>query len=309
MVDEAKPSAASCPDLEQWSAYVEASAQERLNNSLGEHLSRCDHCFSAVAVLEHSLASTDGEQEVTPPDLQRRAAASGKRPERRLFWYAAAAAAAMVLLGSWYANRQEGDNLIPAGEQLAEQPVPIDRVFGFAQERDDDQLRHCLVVFAGFEDQSSALPGWSQDLFDHIDTGRTRRMEGTVLGKRYLASRVDSPQLFARSILQQVDADVDLRRYDNDGADLAADSGDDDGVVDYVFLVLSGQAGSLLHGTGVTTGLGLERVFASADRAHDGDPVRVLPGATWGCVVREGTLESTAKAMADGFQASSEARP
>ena len=156
MADEARHSSAACPDLEQWSAYVEAPAQERIGSPLGEHLSRCDRCFSTVAALEQSLSSDEGEQEVTPPQLLHRAAAPGKRQARQFNWYAAAAAAAIILLGAWYANRQESDSLKPAREQLAEEPGTSDRVFGFARRGEEPVAPlHSLVVFAGFGEGES----------------------------------------------------------------------------------------------------------------------------------------------------------
>ena len=42
---------------------------------------------------------------------------------------------------------------------------------------------------------------------------------------------------FAREIIEAVDADVDFSRYDNDGPDGVPNSGDDDGYVDYIFIV------------------------------------------------------------------------
>ncbi len=297
MVDEARPNSTACPDLEQWSAYVEASVEERMDSPLGEHLSRCDHCFSTVAALEQSLSSTDeAEQEVTPPDLLRRAAASGMRPARRLYWYAAAALA-VILLGSWYANRQERDNLIPAGEQLTEQPVTGDGVFGFAgkgEESVSGQL-HSLVVFAGFgEGESSAPPGWGEQEL----TGAATGVLGTVLPRRYTVASTDSLASFTLDILRQVDGDVDLQRFDKD----------DDSNVDYVFLVLSPEAASLLSPNEVRAGIGIGEDFHSSDPARNGGTVRIRADAAWGCVVREGTMEQTATAMAKGYRASMDTR-
>ncbi len=46
---------------------------------------------------------------------------------------------------------------------------------------------------------------------------------------------------FARDLLQRADATVDWRRYDNDGPDGVADSGDDDGAVDIAVLLQPGS--------------------------------------------------------------------
>ena len=309
MADEVTDSSGVCPGLEQWSAYADGSADEPARGVLQQHLSRCDRCFATVAALRQALseaAVAAATAASTPPELLRRATAPRPQSRPRMYRYAAAAVVAVVLLGAWYAQRQRGR--VDEGEPVAAAPVAEERVFGFAPDTQSVQQRsHALVVFAGFEGESSQPPGWSSQLFDHKYTGGIP-MAGTVLPKRYLAAKVDSPPRFVRAVLEQADVDVDLRRYDNDGPDRKADSGDDDGAVDYVFLVLSARAAALFADDDAAAGIGTDEAFLSADRTRDGDPIRLLPGGEWGCAVREGTLESTARAMADGFQASVEAQ-
>ena len=121
---------------------------------------------------------------------------------------------------------------------------------------------HVLVVFAGFQDEHTPVPTYADDLFavdqpgslahyyDTMSFGQLQ-VEGTALPRRYRASQPAAAYLaaaagekgrygdFVGEILQQVDADLDLSRFDNDGADLQAGSDDDDGRVDYVFILLS----------------------------------------------------------------------
>ena len=74
---------------------------------------------------------------------------------------------------------------------------------------------------------------------------------------------------FAREIIEAVDADVDFGRYDNDGPDGVPNSGDDDGYVDYIFIVSASAPTGFIVGdaTGVAQ-LGLYSDFVTQDRAH-----------------------------------------
>ena len=82
---------------------------------------------------------------------------------------------------------------------------------------------------------------------------------------------------FVREILVAADADVDFSRYDNDGPDGVPASGDDDGFVDLLILVLPEVPENLLRGptTGIA-GLGFDQPFITDD-SGPGGAVRVDP--------------------------------
>jgi hypothetical protein len=52
-----------------------------------------------------------------------------------------------------------------------------------------------------------------------------------------------------QEVLQQADDSLDFRLYDNDGPDGVPDSGDDDGVVDYLFILFNSVPSGFLIGT------------------------------------------------------------
>ena len=61
----------------------------------------------------------------------------------------------------------------------------------------------------------------------------------------------------ALEIIQDLDVDTDLGRYDNDGPDGLPNSGDDDGYVDFLFIVMrSTPPGSLSEKQLVSPGWG-----------------------------------------------------
>jgi len=88
--------------------------------------------------------------------------------------------------------------------------------------------------------------------------------------------------------LRKADADIDFARFDNDGPDGVPDSGDDDGVVDAVFIAMSSVPANFLLGsaTGIRglqlSGDGRGGEFVTNDPGAAGTPVaqlRVIPGA------------------------------
>ena len=93
---------------------------------------------------------------------------------------------------------------------------------------------------------------------------------------------------FAREVIEAVDADVDLGRYDNDGPDGVANSGDDDGYVDFIFLVSASAPTGFIteEATGVAQ-LGLGSDFVSQDRANAAAPF--------------GSAQTTVPCSADGL--------
>ena len=144
---------------------------------------------------------------------------------------------------------------------------------------------HALVIFAQFRDEAPgdvAVPAYAPDLFDpdlpgslthfyHSMSFGQLTVEGTVLPKRYTSDQPAAAYLpmepdepgrygqFVLEILRQVDQDVDFARFDNDGPVGIPNSGDDDGVVDYVFVcVRSTPYGFLLRAATGVAGLGFD---------------------------------------------------
>lgn len=154
---------------------------------------------------------------------------------------------------------------------------------------------HALTIFAHFADEGGvgrAVPSFAAEIFTEQPGSLTHfyremsrgqfELTGEVL-PRWYASRSNAEAYatggfgrFAREVLQAVDADVDLGRYDNDGPDGVPNSGDDDGAVDFVFIVsASAPSGFIIkEATGVAE-LGLGSDFVSQDRAHRGGSIRV----------------------------------
>ena len=158
-----------------------------------------------------------------------------------------------------------------------------------------------LAVFARFRDESDgseAAPEFAGRLFDaevpgsltHFYNEMSRGqflLTGTALPRvytsrdaaaSYLTNSGNSGQFgrFVREILDAVDADTDLSLYDNDGPDGLPNSGDDDGYVDFLFVVARSTPTGFILGqaTGVA-GLGLREDFVSGDRGPLGSFIRI----------------------------------
>ena len=180
-----------------------------------------------------------------------------------------------------------------------------------------------LVVFAQFEDEAPApVPASATALFDpdhpgsfthfyHTMSFGQLQVQGTVLTRRYVSSEPRAAYLarnrkeygqysrFALEILRQVDTEIDLGQFDDDGPDGVSDSGDDDGVVDYVFInLLSTPQNFLLGGATGKAGLGFESEYNSADRTLLGDPIRLSGTIAHGAILQEGTFAQTVGSMA-----------
>ena len=164
-----------------------------------------------------------------------------------------------------------------------------------------------LVVFARFQDEDARpLPSFADQLLDPDLPGsfahfyRTMsfdqlQVRGTVLPRPYVSDQPRATYLaegadevgqftrFAREILRQVDADTDLGQFDNDGPDGVPNSGDDDGVVDYVFINLQSVPPHFLSGNATgKAGLGFEEAYLSSDLSARGTPcasVAPIPAA------------------------------
>ena len=149
---------------------------------------------------------------------------------------------------------------------------------------------HALTIFAHFADEGGLgreVPSFAANIFaeqpgslTHFYREMSRgqfELTGEVL-PRWYASRSNGDAYadmeggygrFAREIIEAADADVDFSRYDNDGPDGVPNSGDDDGYVDYIFIVSASAPTGFIVGdaTGVAR-LGLGNDFVSQDRAH-----------------------------------------
>lgn len=156
-----------------------------------------------------------------------------------------------------------------------------------------------LAVFAHFGDETDlagrAVPDFAADLFDenlpgsvsHFYREMSRgqfRIDGEALPRWYGARSPASAYVgpagsfadMAREIVEAVDADVDLGRYDNDGPDGVPNSGDDDGYVDFLFIVVrSAPPGFIVdEATGIAR-LGLGSDYVSDDASLSGGRVRI----------------------------------
>ena len=156
---------------------------------------------------------------------------------------------------------------------------------------------HALTIFAHFADEGGLgreVPSFAAKIFaeqpgslTHFYREMSRgqfELTGEVLPRRY-ASHSNSDTYadmeggygrFAREVIQAADADVDFGRYDNDGPDGEPNSGDDDGYVDYIFIVSASAPSGFIteEATGVSR-LGLGGDFVSQDRARGSGFIRI----------------------------------
>jgi M6 family metalloprotease-like protein len=183
-----------------------------------------------------------------------------------------------------------------------------------------------LVIYTQFADetdQGEDLPEHATDLFNpnlagsftHYYTTMSfdqLQINGTVLPKRYTSDQPASAYLsrtpvqkgnyaqFTREILTKVDADYDLGRFDNDGPDGLANSGDDDGRVDYVFVLMRSVPANFLLGN--ATGIaGIGQLYSSADPRPNNRTIAVLGKRYYGAIMREASFTYTVGVMAHEF--------
>ena len=162
--------------------------------------------------------------------------------------------------------------------------------------------RRAIVLFAHFlgeQPEQAIVPAWAAGIFDREQPGSFShsyaamsfgqlQIDGAVAPQSYGSLQAPSVYLatdpaeegrfglFCAEILEQADRDIDFARFDNDGPDGLPDSGDDDGVVDVVFLNLASVPPHFLLGnaTGIAT-LGLETDFVTDDLGVNGQPIRI----------------------------------
>ena len=184
-----------------------------------------------------------------------------------------------------------------------------------------------LVVYAKFKDEAPQIqtaPSFASKLFDenlpgsfsHFFTemsGARLTVNGRVLPKRYISDRPASAYLvhdplqygkydeFLAEILAQVDRDVDMSQFDNDGEDGIPNSGDDDGFVDYIFVnTLSTPRGFIVGGATGIANLG-SIMFDSDDAGADGGTITIAGSIRNGALQQEGNFAQTVGSMAHEF--------
>jgi len=183
---------------------------------------------------------------------------------------------------------------------------------------------HALAIFARFSDETPRpVPAWNTQLFDPSAAGSfshfyaqmsfgALRVTGDVLGLRYAvgtsgnylssdAGKAGRYGDFVRALLFEVDVDVDFARFDNDGPDGIANSGDDDGWVDYIFINMQSVPTGFLLGTASgIVGLGFDE-YTTSDLGASGQPIRISGGAARGAIEKEGNFSQTVGTMAHEF--------
>ena len=159
-----------------------------------------------------------------------------------------------------------------------------------------------LVVFAGFRGQQLGVPSWAESLFDMDRPGSVSHfyremsfgsltLRGVVAPRRYLASgdaanyaaagptEIGRYSEFVQEILRQVDDDLDLARFDDDGPDGRPDSGDDDGEVDLIVILTPSLPRNFVLGGATGVGdLGLREAVVTSDPGADGRPIAYRTG-------------------------------
>ena len=159
-----------------------------------------------------------------------------------------------------------------------------------------------LVIFGKFKGEypdRDEAPSWALDLFDpdrpgsvshfyHTMSRGRLQLQGAVAPGYYEAAnefdyyqaersnvRGEYPE-FSHEVLALADADIDYTEFDNDGRDGIPNSGDDDRVVDAVFIILNWVPRNFLVGpaTGIM-GLGLYPEFLARDKFSNGNHARV----------------------------------
>ena len=186
----------------------------------------------------------------------------------------------------------------------------INALLVFAQFADEGHLGEDIPAYA---DQlfDPNLPGSFAHFYDVMSFGQLR-VEGTVLPKRYTSSDPHSAYLakvpgqkgsyhkFTRNILEQVDVDVDLTQFDNDGPDGIPNSGDDDTAVDFIFVLVRSVPKGFLKG-GATGIAGLGRDFRSTDPSIKGRMIAMRGKRFMGAILQTENFVQTTGIMAHEF--------
>ena len=162
-------------------------------------------------------------------------------------------------------------------------------------------FRSAVAIFSRFHGEAqTAVPDWAHRIFDPELPGSfshfydtmsfgALQVRGDVIDRQYESDHEASrfvvspgePGLFgdfATEILRKADQDVDFAVYDNDGPDGVPNSGDDDGTVDAVFLVVGNVPENFIlsSATGVSD-LGFESPYVTDDKGVGDRPIIIDP--------------------------------
>lgn len=237
----------------------------------------------------------------------------------------------LVVAAVWVGPWAPTPNPAPGSFIELAEAQSVDPDVGFARERRTVPATgdlHTLMVFAQFRGEATAgapepsfaadvfdpqIPGSLTHFYDQMSFGQLR-LTGTVAAGHY-TSRLPSSSYrtsvdgdyghygrFTREVLRSLDADIDYAAFDNDGDDGIPNSGDDDGIVDYLFMaVRSTPRNFIWRGATGIGNLGFEDEYTTADTTVDGRPVRVSGKRTHGTIFRYTSFTATASTMAHEF--------
>ena len=183
---------------------------------------------------------------------------------------------------------------------------------------------NAVVLFAGFEGTADPIPDYAEQLFDvdmpgsfsHYYATMSRgnlKISGQVVRRRYTSARQREKYLsrragewghfdrFVQEILEQADPDVDFGEFDNDGPDGLPNSGDDDGEVDFPFVLMRVPRDFLIGGADAVAQLGFDLPYLTDDLRPNGTPV-LISGRTYrGAVINELSFTRTVGIMTHEF--------
>jgi M6 family metalloprotease-like protein len=206
-------------------------------------------------------------------------------------------------------------------------PLPAGAVAKRSRPTTTSGTVNVLVIYAKFKDEAphnQTPPAFASQLFDvnlpgsfshfyNEMSGGQLTVEGSVLPKRYSSDRPAAAYLvsetgrygnyaeFLTEIVTKADRDVDLSQFDNDGDDGIANSGDDDGFVDYIFVnTLSTPRGFITGGATGIANLG-SIMLDSNDAAAGGGTITIAGSINHGALQQEGNYAQTVGSMAHEF--------
>jgi M6 family metalloprotease-like protein len=188
-------------------------------------------------------------------------------------------------------------------EGVSTSTQPPDQVAAKPAGRLHQGQRNALVIFAAFADDVAwqEVPTWGAQLLDPSLPGSLSHFYDTMsldalhvggeVGPRVYHARHDASYYrsaeptqegkfgeFSLEILAAADAEVDFSRFDNDGPDGIPSSGDDDGLVDAVFIVIANAPANFIIGPATGRGaLGNWKPYTTDDQGQGGQPTRVSP--------------------------------
>jgi M6 family metalloprotease-like protein len=97
-----------------------------------------------------------------------------------------------------------------------------------------------------------------------------------------------------QEILDKADRDIDFSQFDNDGADGVPNSGDDDGEVDYLIVMIRERPRNFIVGQADGYGsLGFDDNYFTSDTGANGKPIEISGVLFRGAVAREFNFAQT----------------